>query len=416
MPEELTDEQRAAVEALAAAIDPPSARLPGSVMTDDPRTRAVYVISVAAELAGVHPQTLRVYERKGLLDPVRTQGGSRRFSEQDLARLRHIQDLTNAGINLEGVQQVMELEAEVARLRAELATVKEEARQAVAAHPSAVPPGPGAGVPGGGGRPPAGSGGSPERSDRMTIDPNRWTVKTQEAFNAAVERAKADHHSEITPEHVLWAVLGQPDGIAAPVLSRVGVEPAVVRDRVDGQLGSAAPGVRRRGPRHQPGAARRAGGRRRAALDHGRRVPVGRAPGAGHGRPHRRRPRRPAHRPPGRPGQPPGHLAEPGGVVPGAGEVRAGPHRPGPPGEDGPGHRAGRGGPPGDPGPVPPHQEQPGADRRARRGQDGHRRGPGPADRGGRRPRGPEGQAGDRRWTWARWWPGPSTAGSSRSA
>jgi ATP-dependent Clp protease ATP-binding subunit ClpB len=72
----------------------------------------------------------------------------------------------------------------------------------------------------------------------MTIDPNRWTVKTQEAFNAAVERAKADHHSEITPEHVLWAVLGQPDGIAAPVLSRVGVEPAVVRDRVDGQLGS----------------------------------------------------------------------------------------------------------------------------------------------------------------------------------
>jgi len=101
-------------------------------MTDDPRTRAVYVISVAAELAGVHPQTLRVYERKGLLDPVRTRGGSRRFSEDDLARLRHIQDLTNAGLNLEGVRRVMELEGEVARLRAELAAVREEARQAVA--------------------------------------------------------------------------------------------------------------------------------------------------------------------------------------------------------------------------------------------------------------------------------------------
>src|SRR5271155_1735104 len=88
-------------------------------MSDDPRSRAVYVISVAAELAGVHPQTLRVYERKGLLDPSRTEGGSRRFSEADLDRLRQIQSLTNAGLNLEGVRRVMELQAEVARLRKE---------------------------------------------------------------------------------------------------------------------------------------------------------------------------------------------------------------------------------------------------------------------------------------------------------
>jgi len=59
----------------------------------------VYVISVAAELAGVHPQTLRIYERKGLVDPARTGGGSRRYSERDLERLRRIQDLTNAGLN-----------------------------------------------------------------------------------------------------------------------------------------------------------------------------------------------------------------------------------------------------------------------------------------------------------------------------
>ncbi|HVA75482.1 MAG TPA: helix-turn-helix transcriptional regulator [Acidimicrobiales bacterium] len=90
-------------------------------------TRAVYVISVAAELTGVHPQTLRIYERKGLLDPARTVGGSRRYSERDLERLRRIQDLTNAGLNLEGVRRVMELEAEVARLRAELAEAKRQA-------------------------------------------------------------------------------------------------------------------------------------------------------------------------------------------------------------------------------------------------------------------------------------------------
>src|ERR1700755_1757671 len=89
-------------------------------------TRAVYVISVAAELAGVHPQTLRIYERKGLVDPARTGGGSRRYSERDLERLRRIQDLTNHGLNLEGVRRVMELEDEVARLRAELARAQAE--------------------------------------------------------------------------------------------------------------------------------------------------------------------------------------------------------------------------------------------------------------------------------------------------
>ena len=93
--------------------------------------RAVYVISVAAELAGVHPQTLRVYERKGLLDPLRTTGGSRRFSQRDLARLRRIQDLTAAGLNLEGVRRVLELEGEVARLTAELDRARAETREAV---------------------------------------------------------------------------------------------------------------------------------------------------------------------------------------------------------------------------------------------------------------------------------------------
>src|SRR3954454_24706662 len=96
------------------------------------RRQAVFVISVAAELAGVHPQTLRIYERKGLLEPARTGGGSRRYSERDLDRLRRIADLTEVGLNLEGVKRVMELQDEVARLRQELARAQEDAKEAVA--------------------------------------------------------------------------------------------------------------------------------------------------------------------------------------------------------------------------------------------------------------------------------------------
>lgn len=94
--------------------------------------RAVYVISVAAELAGVHPQTLRIYERKGLVLPARTGGGSRRYSAADIAALQRIQELTDDGLNLAGVKRVIELEAELARLRQELAEVRQAAAQAVA--------------------------------------------------------------------------------------------------------------------------------------------------------------------------------------------------------------------------------------------------------------------------------------------
>ncbi len=96
------------------------------------RTSAVYVISVAAELAGVHPQTLRIYERKGLVDPARTGGGSRRYSDEDIEQLRRIQELTNEGLNLAGVQKVLELEAELGRLQDEVATLRADAQEAVA--------------------------------------------------------------------------------------------------------------------------------------------------------------------------------------------------------------------------------------------------------------------------------------------
>ena len=74
---------------------------------NQPDQHAVYVISVAAELAGVHPQTLRIYERKGLINPARTAGRSRRYSEADIAALRRIQELTTAGVGLPGVARIL---------------------------------------------------------------------------------------------------------------------------------------------------------------------------------------------------------------------------------------------------------------------------------------------------------------------
>lgn len=100
-------------------------------MSTNRSSRAVYVISVAAELAGVHPQTLRIYERKGLLEPARTDGGSRRYSDADIELLQHIQQLTDQGLNLAGVKRVLDMEAELDRMRSELIRLRDEMRSAV---------------------------------------------------------------------------------------------------------------------------------------------------------------------------------------------------------------------------------------------------------------------------------------------
>jgi MerR family transcriptional regulator, heat shock protein HspR len=87
--------------------------------------RAVYIISVAAELAGVHPQTLRIYERKGLVQPKRTSGNTRRYSERDIELLRAIQELTqDEGVNLAGVKQILEMQTEIERLREQIAELE----------------------------------------------------------------------------------------------------------------------------------------------------------------------------------------------------------------------------------------------------------------------------------------------------
>src|SRR5438445_3665672 len=93
--------------------------------------RAVYIISVAAELAGVHPQTLRIYERKGLLSPKRTAGNTRRYSDRDIRRLALLQELTqDRGVNLAGAKVIIELERELEELRARLDEVESETHRA----------------------------------------------------------------------------------------------------------------------------------------------------------------------------------------------------------------------------------------------------------------------------------------------
>jgi MerR family transcriptional regulator, heat shock protein HspR len=101
---------------------------------------AVFVISVAAELTGLHPQTLRSYERLGLITPGRTGGGGRRYSHHDIELLRVIADLTASGIGIEGVRRILELENQVEALRlrgeelmAELEATREALRQALSA-------------------------------------------------------------------------------------------------------------------------------------------------------------------------------------------------------------------------------------------------------------------------------------------
>ena len=113
------------------------------------------MISVAAELAGMHPQTLRIYERKGLLEPARTAGGNRRYSDEDIERLRRISDLAAEGMNLAGIRRVMELEEEVVRLRLEL-------EQAAARPPAPWP------------RPSAASAGTWSRSTQAVAVYGQW--------------------------------------------------------------------------------------------------------------------------------------------------------------------------------------------------------------------------------------------------
>jgi MerR family transcriptional regulator, heat shock protein HspR len=125
-------------EEAAVTEQPDTSPLPAS-------GRGVYGISVAAELAGLHPQTLRGYERRGLVDPERTDGGTRRYSQDDVTRLRRIAELAAAGVNVAGIEVVLELQEETSRLRAELRAAGllgsgDAADDAAADRPGSPPP------------------------------------------------------------------------------------------------------------------------------------------------------------------------------------------------------------------------------------------------------------------------------------
>jgi MerR family transcriptional regulator/heat shock protein HspR len=98
--------------------------------TDVDRDRGVYMISVAAELAGMHPQTLRIYESRGLIQPQRSPKNTRLYSQEDVDRLRRIQELTSElGMNLAGVEKVFELEQEIERMRRRMRSLERQAEK-----------------------------------------------------------------------------------------------------------------------------------------------------------------------------------------------------------------------------------------------------------------------------------------------
>ena len=249
-------------------------------MDDRPR----YMITVAAELVGMHPQTLRVYETKGLVRPRRTPGNTRLYSEADLDRLRLIQRLTTElGLNLAGVETVLRLEDELGRLRARMERLEPRcARRSSASTASTA----------------ARSCSTATRTrhshdQQEDMDFNRLTIKSQEAVGAAQELARRSGNPEIYPEHLVLALLDQE--LPRTLVERAGASVADVRARAEAAL-SAKPSVQgaaAQQPRVSTAFARGARPRRGGDAQARGRLRLDRAPPArARRRPARRAPRR----------------------------------------------------------------------------------------------------------------------------
>ena len=323
----------------------------------------------------MHPQTLRMYEQRGLLSPRRTPGGTRRYSDADLERLRRIASLTTeAGMNLVGAvhvlaleQTVAALEQQIARLQAQLAAQAQRARDELRRRAPQLPPRPDSLY-------------TPQTTGSM--DFTKLTVKAQEAFASAQGDAIARGNPELTPDHLLLALLDQEGGVASRILEKAGVNPAEARANTEARVAGLP---RMQGASAQPQASY---GTRQAlerafteaealkdeyvAVEH---LLLALADGASLDRQAIMKALVEV-----RGGQ---RVTSPDaeGTYAGAREVRPRPHRAGRARQARSGDRARRGDAPRDPGAVAAHQEQPRADRRAGRRQDRHRRGPRPADR-----------------------------------
>ena len=93
------------------------------------KSEAVYFISVASDMSGIHPQTIRIYEQKGLVKPYRTKGGTRRYSQENINRLIQIQELTNKGMNLEGIKVIYELKSTIDGLQEKIESLQKEVEE-----------------------------------------------------------------------------------------------------------------------------------------------------------------------------------------------------------------------------------------------------------------------------------------------
>ena len=263
------------------------------------------------------------------------------------------------------------------------------------------------------------------------MDFNRLTQKSQEAFAEAQNKAVNHGHVEVDGEHLLWALLDQPDGLVPRLLMRMDVRPEALKKEVEAEL-NKRPSVS--GPGAEPGkiyvsqrlsrilvAAEQEAKRLKdeyvsvehllmALLAEGDKTASGQDTQTGRDRPGAipEDPDRGAR-------QPAGDISQSRSDLRSAGKIRPRPGQDGPQRQTGPGHRPRRRDPPGDPGPVPQDQEQPGADRRAGCRQDRHRGGAGPAHRAWRRAGGAEGEDRLCPGYGRRWWPAPSIAASSRS-
>ena len=251
VPQKLTKAEKEALEGYDKVLRERPRDRAFRLMSDRPR----YMISVAAELAGMHPQTLRAYEAKGLVTPARTPGGTRLYSEHDVERLRLIQQLTTKlGLNLAGVEHVLRLEDELRRLRARMEqleaalrteiheTHRQYRREVVLYRP----------------QPPA----TPTLNAvprRRTMDFNKLTIKSGEAVAGAQELARRAGNPELTRDHLTVALLEQE--LPRTLLQRAGADPSSILRRGRGAPAGAAGRLAARTPQPQ------AGGAFRKALD-----------------------------------------------------------------------------------------------------------------------------------------------------
>ena len=252
------------------------------------------MISVAAELAGMHPQTLRIYEQRGLIEPNRSPKGTRLYSQEDVERLRRIQELTSQlGMNLAGVERVFELEGELDQMRRRMDRLERRAeqmrkefeaggrpRQAQLPVRARAVRAAGAGADAAHATTPSASGCGGRRRRQMHAD--RFTIKSQEALAAAQKLAAAKRNTQVDPLHLLVSLLEQEGGIVVPVLRRANADPgggAAARERAARR---APDGQRRRhaGARARPAHDRDAEPRRRGGARLRRRVRLHRAPAA----------------------------------------------------------------------------------------------------------------------------------------